>query len=116
MISLELMLELYPPSWCGATLLDDRPGEVADEVPNPMKEIGEGMVEAEAEEDAGGDERGENGPCVDEELIVGRLVVVVAHGGEKVKGKREKVKLLRRAAFGNERKGNAKGKAKRRRA
>jgi hypothetical protein len=73
--------------------LDDRAGEVAEEVPDPVEEIGDGLVEAEGEEEDAGNNHGENGPRVDVRLVVRNVIVgVVAHGGDQVKGSREKGK------------------------
>ena len=62
--------------------LDNRTGEVADQVPDPVEEIGDGLIEAEGEEDDAGHDDGEDGPRVDVRLVVRNvIVVVVAHGG-----------------------------------
>jgi hypothetical protein len=70
--------------------LNNRLGEVADEVPDPVAEVGERPVEDEHGEDAEGDEGGEDGPGDDHVFVVGAFGLV-AHGG-KVKGKGKKVK------------------------
>jgi hypothetical protein len=73
--------------------LDDRPGEVAEEVPDPVEEIGDGLIEAKGKEEDGGRDDGEDGPRVNVRLVVRNvIVVVVAHADLKVKGEGKRVK------------------------
>jgi hypothetical protein len=69
--------------------LNDRAGEVAEQIPNPVAGVEELPAEDEHAEKDDGDDDGEEGPGPDVELVVGRRLG--AHGG-KVKGKGEKVK------------------------
>lgn len=64
---------------------NDRAGEVAEQIPDPVAGVEEMRAEDEHAEEDDGDEEGKEGPGLDVELVVGRALV--AHGG-KVEGKK----------------------------
>ena len=69
--------------------LDDRAGQVAEQIPNPVAGVKERLAKDEHTEKDRGDDEGEESPGLDVEFVVGRGLG--AHGGEdkrkKVKGK-----------------------------
>ncbi len=73
-----------PPLQEGHNYLDDRAGEVADQIPNPVTGVEEGRPQGVHEKKDGGHHDGKDGPGRDVSLVVGGGLV--AHG-MKVKGK-----------------------------